>query len=399
MLDQTITAKSLFRLLKASDSAGYSMGKTRDEKLNILGNISSEINDDTFQFSTFETFKRNGNFVFKTKSINDEFAIRKVNSNLKRIFKVRQTDRQTVVNQIKILLEEGTPYHIVKLDIKGFFESLKRKRILNRIWSDPIISYRTKVLVERLLTTKQFEKLHGLPRGLSVSSTLSEEYLRDFDQLVNQIPGVYYSARYVDDIIIFCISNPKNVYKKVEDYLREINLTLNGEKSKIYSDLNHKANTEIDYLGYRFKKNSNGVSVTIAPKKIKKIKTRIVQSFLDHVRSRDPHTLSLRIKFLTGNQPLDSRSKVTGSPLKSGIFYNYSQMTEDSDELRELDRFLVKLIYSKNGSLGKRIASSLSYKEKKNLSRYSFEHGYRERITHRFSFSEIKVIRKCWDNG
>lgn len=46
---------------------------------------------------------------------------------------------------------------------------------------------------------------NGLPRGLSISSVMSELYMKYFDLRIRRLEGVYYYARFVDDIVVFVV--------------------------------------------------------------------------------------------------------------------------------------------------------------------------------------------------
>ncbi|MFP3416485.1 hypothetical protein SB773_34170, partial [Bacillus sp. SIMBA_074] len=76
-------------------------------------------------------------------------------------------------------------------------------------------------------------------------------------------------------------------------------------------------------------KNNKTVKISIADKKVKKIKTRITRSFLDFIKNKDFNLLDKRIKFLTGNYGI--RKNNDGSVLKAGIFYNYTHL--DNEEI------------------------------------------------------------------
>ena len=59
----------------------------------------------------------------------------------------------------------------------------------------------------------------GVPRGIGISSLLSEIYMRDLDDCIKKRPEVIFYARYVDDIFILLSQLPqgKNI-STIEDY-------------------------------------------------------------------------------------------------------------------------------------------------------------------------------------
>ncbi len=289
----------------------------------------------------------------------------------------------------------------MKTDIKEFYESIQRNRILDRFKDDAMLSYQSIFLLEKLFENKYFKSPLGLPRGINISATLSELYMRRFDRWIKKLPGVYYYARFVDDIIIFSYSKTaiEDIKNNLQLKLSELaaGLEINTYKTADFNG-NHITETKpLEYLGYKFvkksqRKNSN-LTVSIAEKKVNKIKTRIVKALLDYIKSGNFELLRKRVQFLTGNYSIRKRND--GTDLRAGIFYNYSEITSKK-VLYELNSFLNKAIYSKNGSLGTKLSSKLSREQKKKLSSYSFFHGFEKRVFNSYTYEEMKEIVKCW---
>jgi len=398
MLDQTISKSSLRSHCSAADIYNFKLGWSLDEQLDSLEGIANNINSNEFKFSNFKSFSRNGKVVYKPVKAEDYFAVKIANHHLKKIFSVKQSDRQTLVKQLKILLQENTPFKLVKIDIKSFYESIPVEKVLKSCWDDPILSYKTKEIIQLLFNTEQFKKANGLPRGLSISSTLSEYYLKDLDKFIRELSGVYYSARYVDDIIVLCTPSEMDHKEKIIEFIKGIELKINEFKTK---QLNNKVGIEpfiVEFLGYQFKNEGRNVNVTIAEKKIKKIKTRITLAFISFSKSKNYNLLEKRIKFLTGNFKLESRSKVSGDSLKGGIFYNFSEIPENCKSLIELDDYLKRITLSKKGALGEKINSLLNNSIRRKLLRHSFQKGFKNRVCHNFNYKEVAEIKACWIN-
>jgi hypothetical protein len=64
--------------------------------------------------------------------------------------------------------------------------------------------------------------------------------------------------------------------------------------------------------------------------------------------------------------------------------------------LHELNQFLNKAIYSRNGAFGAKLSTKLSREQKKKLSSYSFFHGFENRVFNSYTYDEMKAIVKCW---
>jgi hypothetical protein len=190
-----------------------------------------------------------------------------------------------------------------------------------------------KVFTNPILTGKS-----GVPRGMNISATMSELYMRKFDRWVRSYDSVYYYARFVDDIIIFSNSLPDSLklISSLNSQLKDLaeGLTINYNKTELFDgktienlDIENGKKLikkhKLDYLGYAFKV-ENGRSknrkliVSIAEKKVTKIKTRVVKAFLDFSKNKNFGLLEKRVHFLTGNYSI--RKSEEGNSLRAGIY-------------------------------------------------------------------------------
>jgi len=124
-------------------------------------------------------------------------------------------------------------------------------------------------------------------------------------------------------------------------------------------------------------------------------------SFVDYFIDKDFRLLDQRIKFLTSNYYIRQENKYANErevkKLKSGIYYNYKLMDIDSlGQLTNLDIFLQKSIFSKQGKFGKKVSRLLNQNQKNILKKHSFEIGFKKRITHNFKEDDLAQITKCW---
>lgn len=415
MLNQSYATSDLLRLITFDDYKKYDgFGESRQKTLEIITEISNAISSNDYTISSIKKIVDAGNQIFSLTNIEDDFALRKINDTIKRFYKVKQADRNLIVNQIIVLLQEAIPMSIVKLDLKQFYESIDRNWVINKLKDDALLSVNAIKILENFFNLNEFSQFSGLPRGIGISATLSELYLRDFDRKVNRLDSVYFYARYVDDVILFTTENPKIIIKKIKEnkLLREP-LVFNDKKTKIFEVDNFSGeeieNLQFEYLGYKFvftdncKKSKSEfkdkkITVSIASKKVKKYKTRVVYSFLDFLKNNDFSLLEDRIKFLTGNYPI-KRNPTEGTILYAGLYYNYP-FINDEDILIELTVFLRKLINSKNKSLGIKINTAFTNNQKEQLSRYNFLSGWKNRkVNSDFRPERVKQIKQCWYNG
>ncbi len=405
-MKQNFNSQELIRYLKKGELIRKKLEK--DDIVFDIEELEEKILDETFEFD----IKFNDEFYF-IEDISQKLLLRKLNDNIKRIYKDEQANRKFIIHQIKTLLNENAPFWIIKTDIKSFYESIDRNRVFQKLKNDAMLSYYSIFLIKKIFEHPSIISESGLPRGLNISASLSEIYMRNFDKSIQRHKDVYYYARFVDDIIIFL--NNKESANTLLDSLKEIisneklNLEINNTKTELFDGLNFKIlrkgynkrpiHNNIEYLGYKFyldeniTKRENKLKISIADKKIKKIKTRIIKSYVDYINNNDFNLLKRRIQFLTGNYGISKTND--GSILKAGIYFNYTHIN-DLSVLKELNIFHKKLIYSKNGSIGTKLNAKLSTIERNILKKHCFIAGFKNKTYNSFSYAEMGKIIKCW---
>ena len=358
--------------------------------------INDNINKGTFQFQirTLGDLYLNDQQKGSMEYLCQDIVLRKLYNNIKRIYGVEQANRNQIVKQMVSLLKEESPKWVVRLDVRHFFESINRTHIMERFQEDGRLNYQSICLLKNLFTHPTINPEKGLPRGLSISSVMSELYMKYFDLEIRRMDGVFYYARFVDDIIIFC-SNMKaqsNLWAKMPDMLSNIGLQLNPNKSYKW---NSKQQAEkLTYLGYTFLPNGEAdVEVSIAERKVNMIKTRITKSFVRFAKDGDFAMLKNRIKFLTGNYTLYNPSTLL--PIKVGIYFNYNMLT-DKAVLYALDKYYQNLLHCRSGRLGSHLAARMSVAQRSNLAKYSFVFGFEHHVNHFFTSAMLADITDCW---
>ncbi len=319
------------------------------------------------------------------------FTLKQIQNNLRKLYKVKQGNRHSIVCQLRETLADKLPKHIIRTDISSFYESIPRGRLLKKLNDDPLLTLTSKKIIRRIL--HEYEQISGerigLPRGVGISAYLSELYLRKFDDIISSSPQVLYYARYVDDIIIVCSADPHiSIRRKlafVKKSLSDIGLTLNREKT-FTKILNGKKQDRLDYLGYRFTFGAGKVRINLTKSKVRKYRNRIELSFNDYhkkVKSNKNKSKSLllkRIRFLTGNTRLVNNKK----DAVVGIYFSCSLINEVS-YLRWLDCFLLK---NTNKIKDTKLRNALS--------ELSFRKGFEENRFFKFSANDFKDIVKVW---
>ena len=392
MYSQLFTPSELYCC--ATQAERRNSGLQKEELIEAIGvELGSTIAEGTYRFRLKQSwdFYLNGQSKRTMAYLCQNLVLRKLHKNIKRIYAVQQADRNTIVKQMKLLLAENVEMRVVRLDVRHFYESIDRNRILSKLIDDARLSYHSLMLLQSLFDDPVIAVGTGLPRGLGISAVLSELYMKYFDLDFKKIEGVYYYARFVDDIIVFCSSGASKeiAWKYAGDELAKIGLKLNEEKS--YSVDPNQPGAEFTYLGYSFKKIGNRLNVTIAQNKLNVIKTRLTRAFVRYSKDHDFDLLKLRIKFLTGNFTLYNPHTLL--PIKVGIYFNY-KMANNLTALKDLDSYYQRLLHCRTGRLGSVIALTKPHVEE--LEKYSFDFGYYHHINHHFTTDQMVKIANCW---
>lgn len=406
MLDQSINLDSLKFVLNDYEKNFLFKECFKHSEDQVLSEL---INDYRTNVPIRAPIKRSlkGKFVYSYHDLREYLFQKRFITSFKSINKIAQQNRNEIVLSIIALIQEHKPYHILRLDIKNFYESINRDYLLDRIKRDKIYSFDTVKILESFFECFDREKIYGLPRGLPMSAILAEYYMRSFDKSCKKMDNVFFYARFVDDIIIFTTDQDLKE-NDLQDKLPK-GLQFNTQKYKTIKFFSHKKNVineYFSYLGYQFKidytKNRVDYSIDIAPEKIKKIKTRIIKSFLDYSENKNFGLLLKRIKFLTNNYFIYNKNRDT--KIKSGIYYNYKYITiekisKNNLSLYDLDKFLQSIILSERIQKDILGCEHLLFDNQKSmLSKYKFINGFRYKKFQKISRNpkDFKRINRCW---
>ncbi|WP_291809586.1 antiviral reverse transcriptase Drt3a [Limnobacter sp.] len=422
MHDQSFCRKTLERVLRKHEFRNVSVASYDTFREAILtGAVTSAATCFNEPNNPLRNFKLRGKLVYCLVDPQDELVLRQVVRNVKRCMPRIVEGRSQIVTNLSLMLAEGVPYRVYRLDIRSFYESFQRQEVLSNLHDLIKLSPQSKKLIETLLDSHVAMGGTGVPRGLSLSAVLSDLLMKHFDHLIRSGDDTFYYSRYVDDIIIVTSSRERKTefLTWVKNSLPS-GLILNPNKRNIVEALSkvEKINASsapaifsFDYLGYQFsvsnptkseagsKKNGELdriVSIDIASKKIKKIKTRIVRAFLDFGRTGNWQLLRDRVAYLTQNFSVYN-PKAGGKKL-AGIYHSYPLVNTESGALLELDCFLRNAVLTRNERAFSRSALLLRGKQKRHLLRYSFARGHTNQSFIHFSGLRISEIQRCWEN-
>lgn len=354
-----------------------------------MQDLSSKVNSSAFRFKLEKVWigEKMG-FKINSKNHAQLFAMKQLQTNLQKTFKVKQANRHLIMTNIKLLLKTRRPFYIIRTDISSFFESIPQDQLRHTIMDNTLLSYKSKVFVNAILKEYEIEKAKlkdderdgmkdgcGVPRGIGISSLLSEIYMRDLDNSIKKRPEVIFYVRYVDDIFMLLAELPqgkdiKSYYSELENAFKKKGLemkALTDDKCSII-DCTKQDDTkfEVTYLGYRLtikgkmskpedakskpKRKYTDVAFSMSDNKKRRITNRIDNAFkhFDATNKYDIHQarkdLVDSLKLITGNVRLH-KSK---SGIKTGLYYN-SDLLNDKNDLETLNTYL----YSKKVNLHK----------------------------------------------
>lgn len=424
-LDIHEKVKTLFSIKKsiAKDDFDIQLEKLNNQKdealQKYLQEISERCNSKSFLFKLHH-FEKDGKDIYTIKKDSASFfAMKQLQYNIFKTFKVKQANRYDIVKQLRILLSDGFPKYFIRIDLKGFYESIPQDILMKKVDENQLLNYQSKKLLKTLVYSYEtikdssiYKKGHGIPRGLGVSAYLAELYMRDIDGEMNLIPDLVYYARYVDDVVFVFIPKSKErlgeYYNSIEKIIKNHRLSLKdgsdgGSNKTLQINLFQPSlNTEFDFLGYKFVINGSKLKeLRLSDNKLKKYDDRLksiiddynLNSKFDEMKARK--LLFIRFKFLTGNFHLLNNKK----RIKSGIYYS-NILIKDNDskfgEFKHLNNLIKKHLVKLKPHGGLRV--DIAKLKLKIINRFSFQKGFynRKERFHSFDNDQMREIVAVW---
>lgn len=403
---------------------------TQDDWETLLESIANQISRDAFPFSGLRWHSVRRKRALSSNLLEDTLVIRKINDNVRRAYGLTQPNRTKLIQTAKQAIRENTPKSIVRIDLRRCFESICRNSLLRQLKTDARLSTQTIVLIESLFE-KAAKRLggkmpEGIPRGLTVSTSLAEIRLLQLDSALRAQAGIYLYLRYVDDILIFSTLPGVDVLAAARRAISATGLQINAQKTQSVrvgcscefncTHGNHcpckksckcsnpsRSFIGLEYLGYKllFEKHnknksesSNEVYCVLSERKAKRIKTRIFQAFRACDADNDWSLLEDRIRYLSSNQ------RVARAPGRRGLFnglaYTHAEYEQPKQftgpgSLNEIDCFyrtsLRRLVRMKRTPpINLAILESLT-----------FQSGFDHKRRTKFPGQRLRQIQSCWE--
>lgn len=394
--------------------------KSKKEKDDVLykqmKEISREVNDASFNFPVTIDY-RNGSPVYLLENnLATFYALKQLQNNVQKTFKVKQANRYHILKQIQLLLNDDFPKYVIRTDIKSFYESIPQAKLIRTIEENTLLNYQSKEFISIIIKEYEskkdiltFEKDKGIPRGVGISAYLSELYMRDIDSKIKSLNDITFYARYVDDI--FIVITPHNTILPKESYLKEIKtivseseLSLNESKTILIDMLNPKQSLSetITYLGYKFTitcpQSKYNTSINISDNKIDKYKKRIEWSFNAYNTESKYNEREARkklfdcLRMLTGNTTLTNSKK----GIKLGSYFSNSILEKKNlKDLEKLDDYLIQACDNFLTPYHKLMVDKEKLKTHI-ITKFSFCKGFQEKRFHTFHVKELAILKQTW---
>ena len=411
LFDPTIHPRTLVRHFRPADFVADNQLLDGAYKANVIEE-AVKIGVAGFTGLSVLTNKLRGKEVYQIQDMAQKLVLRHVNKNIRYLTGVKQDDRQFIIKCLRSLVSEGTMFRAYKFDIKSFYENVSPHEVVLSLQSDIGFSGQSAAALKSFFVQLDQLGIKGLPRGLGLSATLAEYLLRPFDDVVANANGVWFYARFVDDI--FIITDGRENQKSFETLVASAlpkGLEFNSKSDCMDFGAFKKNDTglenEFDFLGYRFEvhkpervglanKIARKVTLDIAPSKVRRIKSRVAISLLKFSDDGDYVALRDRIRILTSNFNFVDRN--TGVRRVAGIYFNYPLVQyENSNALPALDRFLRNALMS--GNPKNSLFPTLSDEQRQQLVQLSFSKGFKMKRFFSYGPVRLKQITSCWSHA
>lgn len=398
-MDALISVKSLWSVMTQREYRDYCSGMTKGGISKSLQQICvDKVYEGNYRFNLkiIENVVMNNHPRKSLEYLCQNLLIRNLNKNILKAYRLQSANRNVISRQLLQLLNKNVQFNILRKDVRHFFESIQPSKVMEQLKEEGRITIQTIDLLDGLLNETSRLGAQGLPRGLSISSGLSEYFMRKYDYEFIRLEGLLYYCRFVDDMLFVSSSvlDVNDIQEKVNQALGCLEIQENEEKKQSLTSDDLKGGKPFDFLGYQFKFVDNAIKVDIAVNKINKIKTRMVIAFKQYVVNKKSDLLYERMRYLT------CICTICGPNLrkiKIGIPANYFAINIYVG-LKDLDGFYRRLLYCKRGKFGLKLQSLLveNWDLRKRLERISFTNSFERKRKFKVSPKRIHDITECW---
>ncbi|NNH34342.1 hypothetical protein HLH12_01920 [Acinetobacter sp. NIPH 2377] len=165
--------------------------------------------------------------------------------------------------------------------------------------------FREKIRNNKIITKHKEQK--GIPQGSSISAFLSNIYMLDFDENINnkvkKSEGKYY--RYCDDILIICDQKHRlSLLLDVQIFIKKLKLEIQERKTKIveFKDGLRISKDDLQYLGFTY----DGKKILLRDSGLAKYSHKVMKV----VKMNNKHLLRInKSRIQRGLEPLERHKK------------------------------------------------------------------------------------------
>ena len=356
------------RIITSSD---YAAGESEVVLNRALSELTARMRE-SLPFASIR-HKKNGRAFLSITNRLDRIIDQASAAWLKKALHVVSFDRNRQVQGLVASATEYGPARVHRYDISSFFESFDREKIVERVLAHESVTGPVRIALSRYLATAEKFGCRGLPRGLSLSSVLSEYAMKNIDSRLASDPSVYFYGRFVDDLIILRAAADSNLPFReiVESELGRIpgEFVLNEDKSDDRATIRPQGGLDrrFCYLGYEFFPESRApFLVDITECKAEKLKKKVVAVFVSYLKHKDFRELRETLQILASNTLLIRRG-VKSRAMFVGIYYSYPHVTPacyKHGRLAAVDKFIRSLVYGSKTNLSRRLSNCLTKAER-----------------------------------
>ena len=156
MYSQSFTPKALYTCTTQSERRNS--GLSKDEYIeSIARTIGISLTDGTYAFEIkkVDDMYMNNQPTEERRSCQD-LILRKLYRNIRRIYNVRQANRNDIVKQIITLFSENVPMWVARFDVHHFYESIDRNTVLDNLEEGGRLNYQSLQFLRNLFAKSTF---------------------------------------------------------------------------------------------------------------------------------------------------------------------------------------------------------------------------------------------------
>lgn len=336
------------------DNMGYSSFKINEK--NILLSIRDSAINGTYKFSRYKEKllikdRHSTPRCISIPTLKDKVCLKALQEVINEYY--YDLDRMPLPQEcIKTLVNSVDKYdYFIKIDITNFYGSINHYKLFN-ILGKKIKDVKILDLIKKAIETPIYpditKNITGVHQGIPISNILAHVYLSELDDFFINMNNICY-VRYVDDILILCREEEKNVIKHKLMYELQRNSLLTTNEKKFNEG--KLIETTFQFLGYStLIDKDKGLLFSVKPSGVRKIENRLINNIIKYKNSKKD--LIARNTFLFETNLIISGSiscKVNNTSAISkryGWLFFYSQIT-DLSILYHLDSVLNKKIKEK----------------------------------------------------